>query len=111
MASNQAMMLFLSRDAGILILMKLFQMAGVGNARAQQGISYADIGLRFGVSRTHVRKTLQDAERAGLVRLSGRGGRFVELMPSVRQAFARFVADSMSGHDLLFQIAMEQMTR
>jgi hypothetical protein len=60
-------------------------------------------------SRIHVRKTLQDAEQVGLVGLSGRGGRFVELMPSVRRAFAPFVADSMSGHDLLFQIALKQI--
>jgi hypothetical protein len=110
LASNQAMMLFLSRDAGVMILMKLIQMADAGNGKVQEGLSYADIGIRFGVSRTHVRAMLQDAERAGLARLSGRGGRLVELMPSVRQAFARFVADSMSGHDLLFQIATKQMT-
>ncbi len=111
LASNQAMMLFLSRDAGVMILMKLIQMADAGNGKAEEGLSYADIGSRFGVSRTHVRKTLRDAERAGLVGLSGRGGQLVELMPSVRQAFARFVADSMSGHDLLFQIATKRMTR
>jgi hypothetical protein len=110
LASNQAMMLFLSRDAGVMILMKLIQMAGVGNGKSPTGLSYDDIGFRFGVSRTHVRQTLRDAEQAGLVGLSGRGGRLVELMPSVRQAFARFVADSMSGHDLLFQIARKQMT-
>ena len=110
LASNQAVMLFLSRDAGVMILMKLIQMADAGDGKSPTRLSYDDIGSRFGVSRTHVRKILQDAEQAGLVHLSGRGGRLVELMPSVRQAFARFVADSMSGHDLLFQIATKQMT-
>lgn len=107
MAGNPAMMLFLSRDAGAMILVKLVHMAST--ARDAEGLSYADIGARFGVSRTHVRTLLQDAERNGNVSLSGRGGRFVELKPSILQAFDRFVADSMSGHDLLFRIARSQM--
>jgi hypothetical protein len=44
-----------------------------------------------------------------LVSLSGRGGRYVRLLPSLLQAFDRFVADSMSGHDLLYKIALSQM--
>jgi hypothetical protein len=107
MAGNPAMMLFLSRDAGTMILVKLVQMAGT--ARDAEGLSYADIGARFGVSRTHVRSLLQDAERNGDVSLSGRGGKFVELKSSILQAFDRFVADSMSGHDLLFRITRSQM--
>jgi len=107
MAGNPAMLLFLSRDAGAMILVKLVQMAST--ARDAEGLSYADIGVRFGVSRTHVRTLLQDAERNGDVSLSGRGGKFVELRPSILQAFDRFVADSMSGHDLLFRIARSQM--
>ena len=38
---------------------------------------------RFGVSRTHVRTLLQDAERAELVALTGQGGRLVELKPAI----------------------------
>jgi hypothetical protein len=109
MASNPAMMLFLSRDAGVMILIKLIQMSGAGGDKASEGLSYADIGARFGVSRTHVRAVLQDAEQAGLVSLASRGGRFVQLKPSILQAFDRFVADSMSGNDLLFQISLTQM--
>jgi hypothetical protein len=53
-----------------------------------------------------VRTLLQDAEQAGLVSLPGRGGRFVELKPAILQAFDRFVAESMSAHDLLFRLAI-----
>ena len=107
LAGNPDMMLFLNRDAGVMILIKLVHLAAAAGA---DGLSYADIGDLFGVSRTHVRTILQDAERAGLVGLSGRGGQLVELKPSVLQAFDRFVAASMSGHDLLFGIALGQMT-
>jgi hypothetical protein len=53
---------------------------------------------------------LEDAQKAELVSLHGRGGRLVELKPVMRHAFDRFIAESMSGHDLLFRIAQQQMT-
>jgi hypothetical protein len=56
-----------------------------------------------------VRDILREAERAGFVRLSGRGGQLVQLTPAVMQVFDRFIADSMSGHDLMFQIALKTM--
>jgi DNA-binding MarR family transcriptional regulator len=110
MAQNPAIMLFMNRDAGIVILIKLVQMHCKAGGNAAEGLSYTDIGARFGVSRTHVRLVLQDSEQAGLVALSGKGGRLVKLKPSILQAFDRFLADSMSGHDLLFRIALSQIT-
>lgn len=109
LTGNSGMMLFHTRDAGVTILVKLIQMtAAAGNGTAE--LSYSDIGTRFGVSRTHVRKLLQDAERADLMHLSGQGGRMVELRPAMLGAFDRFVAESMSGHDLMFGIALGRMT-
>jgi hypothetical protein len=108
MAGNPAMMLFLARDAGVTILMKLIQIAGKSEGGACE-LSHEDIGALFGVSRTHVRKILQDAAKQGLIALSGRGHRAFEITPMMWQAFDRFVAESMSGHDLMFEIAMRQM--
>jgi hypothetical protein len=105
MASNPAVMRFMSRDAGMLVLIKLVQMSVPG----AKGLSYTDIGKAFGVSRTHVRSLLEDAAQHGDVSLSGRGGRLAELNPPLRQAFDRFVADAMSGHDLLYRLARERM--
>lgn len=108
MASNPVVMQFMGREAGVMVLMKLMQLAGPQGGGARGEISYSDIGKRVGVSRTQVGKLLQEAERGGLVRLTREGGRFVELMPSLVQSFDRFVADSMSGHDLLYQLALRQ---
>jgi DNA-binding MarR family transcriptional regulator len=110
LSSNPDMMLFHKRDAGVIILIKLLQMATASGHKDAGGLSYADIGARFGVSRTHVRMMLLEAERGGLVALSGRGGRLVELKPPILRAFDRFVAESMSGHDLLFKLALSKMT-
>jgi DNA-binding MarR family transcriptional regulator len=109
LASNPGFMLFLGRDAGVMVLFKLVQMSGTANEKAFPEISYADIGRRFGVSRIHVRELLRDAERAGFVRLSDSRRQLVQLTPAVMQVFDHFIADSMSGHDLIFQIASKRL--
>jgi hypothetical protein len=76
---------------------------------SRTGLSYTNIGALFGVSRTHVREILLEAERAGFVQLSGRGGQLVQLTPAVIQVFDHFIADSLSGLDLMFQIALKTM--
>jgi len=106
LAGNPDIMLFMNRDAGMTILTKLVQMRDAADGSDVEKLSYSDIGARFGVSRTHVRSILQDAERVGLVALTGQGGRLVELKPAILSAFDRFIADSMSGHDLLHRLAL-----
>ena len=106
LASNPVMMLFQGRDAGIMILIKMIHMAKANGGTEPLKISYADLGARFGVSRTHVRKLLETAEEMDLVRLSKDGGQFVELLPPVLAAFDRLVGDAMSGFDLCYQLAL-----
>lgn len=108
MAAHPTVMQFMSRESGMTILIKLMQLAGRTRPATREEIFYSDIGKRFGVSRTHVRKILQEAQRGGLLRLSKDGGRFVEVMPALVQAFDRFLADGMSGHDLIYKLAVEQ---
>jgi hypothetical protein len=104
---NPIMMLFQGRDAGVMILIKMIHMAGDARGTKPLKISYADLGSRFGVSRTHVRKLLVDAEKLDLVRLTKEGGgQFVELLPPVLQAFDRLVAEAISGLDLCYQLAL-----
>jgi DNA-binding MarR family transcriptional regulator len=106
LAQNPIMMLFQGRDAGVMILIKMIELAGEKRGDGPLKISYADLGGRFGVSRTHVRKLLVAAEEMDLVRLTKSGGQFVELLPPVLQAFDRLVADAMSGFDLCYQLAL-----
>jgi DNA-binding MarR family transcriptional regulator len=106
LAANPIMMLFQGRDAGVMILIKMIQMGeGQGGAEPLK-VSYSDLGDRFGVSRTHVRKLLVAAEELDLVRLTKEGGQFVEVKPQLLQAFDRLVADAMSGFDLCYQLAL-----
>jgi DNA-binding MarR family transcriptional regulator len=108
MAGNPAVMRFMNRDSGVLILIKLIQMQAASDGK---GVTYQDIGPRFGVSRTHVRLLLEEAAQHGDVSLSGRARRLVELQPSLLQAFDRFLAEVMSGHDLLYRLTRERMKK
>jgi hypothetical protein len=103
---NPIMMLFQGRDAGVMILIKMIQMAGQQSGAEALKVSYADLSGRFGVSRTHVRKLLEAAEEVDLVRLTKEGGQFVELLPPVLQAFDRLVAEAISGLDLCYQLEL-----
>jgi DNA-binding MarR family transcriptional regulator len=107
LAGNPIMMLFQGRDAGVMILIKMIQMAGQNSGAEPLKISYADLGGRFGVSRTHVRNLLVAAEELGLVRLMKGGGQFVELKPALLKAFDRLVADAMSGFDVCYNLALQ----
>jgi hypothetical protein len=106
LAQNPIMMLFQGRDAGVMILIKMIQLVARQAGAARIKVSFSDLGSRFGVSRTHVRKLLEAAEDVDLVRLTKAGSQFVELTPPLLQAFDRLVADAMSGHDLCYRLAL-----
>ncbi len=103
---NPVMMLFQGRDAGIMILIKMIEMSRGQGGSEPLNVSYSDLGDRFGVSRTHVRKLLVAAQELDLVHLTNAGGKSVELKPQLLQAFDRLVADAMSGNDLCYQLAL-----
>ncbi len=106
LARNPTMVQFMVREAGMMILIKLLQLAGPG-AASTTPIFYSDIGARFGVSRTQVRKLLEEAEGQGLVRLTHGRGRTAQLTPTLVDAFDRFIADTMEAHDLSYRMAQD----
>ena len=109
MADNPIVMQFMSREAGMMILIKLIQICDLESLATPQALSYSELGVRFGVSRTQVRKVLEEAERTGLVRLAKDRGQVVQLTPELVAAFDRFLAAGMSGHDLIYNIAQHSL--
>jgi hypothetical protein len=99
------MMLFLNRAAGYVVIAALLQAAMAQPDSLHSAVPYGDVGDRFGVSRTHVRKLLVAAEEAGLVKLHGRGGRMVEILPRLWTSHDRAIAGGMYGHDLAYVAA------
>jgi DNA-binding MarR family transcriptional regulator len=100
------MMLFLNRASGYPVIASLLQAAMADPDRPHAAVPFGDIGDRFGVSRTHVRKLLEAAEEQGLVKLHERGGHRVEILPRLWASHDRGIAGGMYGHDLVYLAAM-----
>jgi hypothetical protein len=106
MTGDPVMTSFLGRDAGGMILLKLMDWVGPSGEMAPLAFSFSEIGARIGVSRTHVRNLLEEAEQQGLVRLRRGSSQLVEATPALVLAFDRFIAESMASHDLIYNLAL-----
>jgi hypothetical protein len=74
-------------------------------------VPYMDVADRFGVSRTHVRNLMTSAEAAGLVKIVGRGGRSIEILPRHWASYDRGLAVGMYLHDVVNLVVMQEWTR
>jgi hypothetical protein len=83
----------------------LLQAASADPDHAHAAVPYAEVGDRFGVSRTHVRQLLMAAERQGLVKLQARGGHRVEIQPRLWASYDRAIAGGMFVRDLVYGAA------
>jgi DNA-binding MarR family transcriptional regulator len=107
--SAPELMLFFNRAGGVLVLAALLKAAMEEPAGAPAALSYGEIGDRFGVSRTHVRQMLEGAQSAGLMKVSGRGGRSVEVLPPMWSSYDRALAGGMQIHDMIHVAALREI--
>jgi len=98
-------MMFLARDAGYLAFLLVAQ----AEFADSEGLSFASIAHRLGVSRTHIRNLFVEAEAAGYVRLGPKPSRPVEIMPALRSAYDLFLADVQADQDKIAQIAFAKL--
>jgi hypothetical protein len=103
------MLLFFNHAAGAMVIAALMQAAL--RDPDHPAVPYADIGDRFGVSRTHVRQLLVAAEEAGFVKLHARGGRRVEILPRLFDSHRNWVAGGMYAHDVCYLAATSAAAR
>ena len=99
------MLLFLNRAGGFPVIAALLQAAMADPASPHAAVPFADVGDRFGISRTQVRNLLVEAEQAGLVKLHARGGQSVEILSRLWTSHDRGMAAGMYLHDLAYAIA------
>jgi len=100
-------LLFFTHAAGPLIqnaVLKAAMDAGDPNA----AVPYMQAADRFGVSRTHVRNLMTAAQSAGLVRIVGRGGHSIEILPRHWASYDRGLAVGMYLHDAINLVAMRE---
>lgn len=103
-------MLFFSHAAGPLIQNAVLKAAmDAGDPAA--AVPYFDAADRFGVSRTHVRNLMETAQSAGLVKIVGRGGRGIEILPRFWSSYDRGLAVGMYLHDAVNCVVMAEWTK
>jgi hypothetical protein len=103
-------LLFFAHAAGPLIqnaVLKTAMDAGDPNA----AVPYMEAADRFGVSRTHVRSLMNAAQSAGLVRIVGRGGHRIEILPRFWASYDRGLAVGMYLGDAVHLVVMREWTR
>jgi hypothetical protein len=93
-ARHRQMVDFTGRDGGYLTLLLLLdEVIRAGTERIS--LPFDAISGSTGVSRTHARLTIEEAEGAGFVRLHARGGRDIEIQPHLWAVFDAWIADDM----------------
>ena len=108
MVSEPDVMLFLNRAGGFMVMAALLQ-AAMAADDPHAAVPYANVGDRFGLSRTHVRKLLVEAEETGLVKLHARGGHRVEILPRLWASGDRSMACGLYIHDMAYLATTAQM--
>lgn len=99
------LLLFFKHAAGHMVSNSVLQ-AAMASPDGRASISYGQIGERVGISRTHIRAILSEAQDAGLVRLDGRGGQRVEVLPRLWESFDRGLAAGMLSHDMVHALVV-----
>ena len=102
------MTLFLERAGGYMVIAALLRTAMDQPDDPHAAIPYGEVGDRFGVSRTHVRKLLNAAEERGLVKLHARGGHRVEILPRLWASHDRGISSGMYLHDIIYLATLRQ---
>lgn len=100
------MHLFFAHAGGYMVLAALLQAALAAGDGLHAALPYGHAGERFGLSRTHVRRLLETAQAAGLVRLHERGGRRVEILPPLWAGHDRALACRLYLYDLVHVAAL-----
>lgn len=103
---NPDVLLFLARDAGVLVLVELAK-AAAERTTPVVDLSLAQLGRRFAISRAHIRQLLLEAEARALVEID-QARRQISLQPRLLESLDRFIAEGMSNHDLTGAVARRQ---
>jgi hypothetical protein len=102
------LLLFFKHAGGHMVSNSLLH-AAMATPDTHAAFPYGEIGDRFGISRTHVRTILIEAQDAGLVRLDGRGGQRVHVLPALLTSYDRGLAAGMFSHDMVHALTTNRV--
>ncbi|MGL4406516.1 MAG: hypothetical protein ACRCT6_12190, partial [Notoacmeibacter sp.] len=101
---------FVSRDGGWMLLLHCaFEALRLGNGThiAPVSVDLAEFGVRFGVSRSHLRRLLEAAYKSGLLSAPPQNGSHIVLAPELLASYLTCMAselDFFQGHSLAAKV-------
>jgi hypothetical protein len=107
LALSPDLLLFFNHVAGHLVSGSLVKSAMELGGRSAI-VPFGEVSDRFGISRTHVRSVLEAAQSAGLVRIHGRGGNGIEVLPRMLDSYDRGLAAGMLVHDMIHALVVRR---
>lgn len=107
LAANADLLPFLSMNNGVRVLLMLCEANTADPMAPVRESDLAGLKPRFGFSRSHVRNVLTAAAEQGLVARAHPGG--FSLTPRGLTALDRFIADTLSSHDMTYRMAVQAM--
>jgi hypothetical protein len=105
---NPIILFFTQHDSAFLILVGLIRSALKAGSDVAV-VPYAELARRYAISRTHIRRLLDEASERGWLAMEGRHRRAITLLPPLWDAIERFVAEGMANHDLTCALAMSEI--
>jgi hypothetical protein len=107
LAANTDLLPFHSMNNGVRVLLLLWEATHTAPTAPVREGDLAGLRPRFGFSRSHVRNVLAAGEEHGLVaRAAGTG---LGLTPRGMTALDRFIADTLSSHDMTYRMALQAL--
>jgi len=108
---SPCMVVFTRRDAGYEILLKILQASNSYTDHPDVVISlpFFRLSRTFGVSRGHVQKLFQAAETAGLLRIHAKGGKEIEILPSLQKIARDTIVCSLAIAKMAFDLTSDQL--
>jgi len=106
MSGREEFLFFFSHAGGVMIEAAILRAAMDSEDGTHADVSFAAMAKRFGLARSHVREVLRGAEAIGLVKLHGRGGQRVEILPRFWSAHAHSMAIGLYLHDMIYAKAV-----
>ena len=105
LALSPDLLIFFKRSAGHLVSANLMKSAMESGGQSAV-VPFGDVSERSGISRTQVRSILEAAQSAGLVRIHGRGGNGIEVLPRMLESYDRGIAAGMLAHDMVHAVVI-----
>jgi DNA-binding MarR family transcriptional regulator len=102
---HPAIEIFTHRDSGYTILLMALRTEIEGMPAQRKLRTFSGIATHLGVSRTHVRNLLLEAQAANLLNTERRGGGDYVLLPALWQAYDGYVADQSANMDAIARLA------